>query len=166
MVSEITEQEASAYHSSAVQFSAIIVTNLMLINSGALFAFPAYLEKAVPVTPELIAAAGAPTMSFVLGVVLATLCGYVAYINYGCLRQSTYVDHYIDSINLKYPVATELSVEVDQWRIKTLAKLKKKSQYYRFSIWCTLGLGQIFGLGSLAAFVIGCYLTKSAMFIR
>ncbi len=166
MTKEIMEQRAAGYQNSAVQFSTIIVANLMLINSGALFAFPAYLQKAVAITPAVVAATSAPSTSFVVGVVLATLCGYVAYLNYGLLRQAAYTDHFIDDINLKYPISSGLSPAIIEWRSKTLTELTKKSERFTNLIWATFWFGQVLGLGSLAAFVIGCYLAKSAIFAQ
>jgi hypothetical protein len=159
MSKEIMQQESGGYQSSAVQFSSLVIANLMLINSGALFAFPAYLEKVVTLNPAIIDATAAPASAFVLGVVLATLAGIVAYWNYGALRMSTMIDFNFKELLLKYPDPTKRSAEVVAW----FASQTKSNRRYISTIWWTLLLGHLFVAGSLVAFVSGCYLTKLAL---
>ena len=165
-VEKLAEQQAVAYSNASVQFSSIIVANLMIINSGALFAFPAYLSKIVTINPTLVEATVSASAAFVVGVVCATLCGYVAYLNYGMLKFDAYRESYKEIIELKYPLSSGLSEELRNWRTETLANLNKKASRSRCYINATLWAGQIFGLSSLLAFVIGCYLAKAALFAQ
>jgi hypothetical protein len=153
------QQEADGYQSSAVQFSSIVIANLMLINSGALFAFPAYIEKVVSINPAIIDASTLPAAAFVFGVVMATLAGIVAYWNYGALRMATYAEYNINDAKIKYPESSERSAELVNW----FDGQAKAIERYTSVIWWTLLFGHLFVAGSLAAFVTGCYWTKLAL---
>jgi uncharacterized membrane protein len=161
----LASSEASGFHNAAVHFSTLIVANLMLLNSGALFAFPNFIEKLSGSQDKLLLAISVSHVStyFILGLVGAILCAYVAYLNYGILAQLTYQQSYLDQLSLRYPEDRDYEQRVFGWFLRTrnslIKSIKKRTRWVNITFW----LGQLFGIGSGVMFLLGCYFARGSI---
>jgi hypothetical protein len=103
----------SAHQNSSVQFATVLVANLLIINSGALSAFSSMIERISKFDPQNFGtwAAG----SFVIGIVLATLCGYAAYHNFMALAQYEALEGQESVFDEKFPDTQPGLPAVDSW---------------------------------------------------
>jgi hypothetical protein len=155
---QLLVSRVSSHQNSSVQFATVLVANLMIINSGALFAFASMIDKLSQPDPLRYAvwAAG----SFVLGIFLATLCGYAAYHNFMAIAQYEAFQGNESVFDEKFPDVDSGLPDVDKWRTEVQAGQK----YYAKIVNLTLWLGNIAGIFSLFAFIYGCYSLSFVVF--
>jgi hypothetical protein len=148
---QLLVSRVSSHQNSSVQFATVLVANLMIINSGALFAFASMIDKLSKPDPSMYAIwAGG---SFVLGIFLATLCGYSAYHNFMAIAQFEAHQGQEGVFDARYPDSKAGLSAVDEWRAKTQASQKYLKRIVKLTLW----LGNIAGIFSLFAFIYGCY---------
>jgi hypothetical protein len=155
---QLIVSRVSSHQNSSVQFATVLVANLMIINSGALFAFSSMIERISKVDPQNYGswAAGA----FVAGIVLATVCGYSAYHNFMALAQYEALEGHENVFDEKFPESTEGLPAVDAWR----SSVQKGQRKFGRVVTVTLWTGNISGILSLAAFILGCFCASEIAF--
>lgn len=155
---QVMVSRVSFHQNASVQFATVLVANLMIINSGALFAFSSMLDKMGVTTTDRSAYCAAT--SFVFGIVLATVCGYAAYHNFMALAHYESLEGRVRVFYEKYPDAKPGSPELDNQR----RDVQSNQQHYLRLVRLTLWLGNISGILSLGAFIAGCYFAGSLAF--
>jgi hypothetical protein len=148
----------SDYAAISADFGKLLVTNLMVINAGALLVFPSLLDGLKKESINLGFASLAATL-FVIGLILAGLCGYAAYINYMCLGLSKANEDNLLEFKAK---CTPEMLKLDQ-NINIISKIEKDILFNDWVGMWTLYLGNFLGISSGAIFCAGCYYVKAAI---
>jgi hypothetical protein len=148
------------YVSISAEFAKLLVTNLMVINAGALLVFPSILQALKRNELDLNSSTWAATF-FVFGLVLAGLCGYAAYLNFMCLGMSSAHSENLRDFRSK---CTPEMLELEANKIE-IAKMEKSIGYNNLVAKVGLYLGNLFGLASGLVFCVGCYYVRSSMLI-
>ncbi len=155
---QLIVSRVSSYQNSSVQFATVLVANLMIINSGALFAFSSMVERSNLSTHS--DAAFYAALCFVGGIFLATACGYSAYHNFMALAQNEAIEGHEGVFDEKHPGLQQGLPEVDSWR----KKVQEDKKYYDRVVNVSLWTGNITGILSLFAFILGCYFVGRVAF--
>ncbi len=155
---QLIVNRVSSHQSSSVQFATVLVANLMIINSGALFALASMMDSVKGETA--LGASYWAAASFVVGIVLATICGYSAYHNFMALAQYEALEGNEGVFDEKFPDAKQGLPAVDSWRNET----QQNQKYYKNVVNITLWTGNISGILSLISFVTGCFFVGKAVF--
>jgi hypothetical protein len=146
------------YVAISAEYGKLLVTNLMVINAGALLVFPSLLETLKDGKINLIAASCAANF-FVGGLVLAGLCGYAAYLNFMWLAQSAGYDENLQIFRNKC-TPEMLEIELNKVEIaKLTGNIKKNNNLGQTSLY----VGNVLGLASGIAFCLGCYYLHEAV---
>ena len=91
---EITSRQDAkvmAWIAASAEYGRLVLNSALLLNGGALFVLPAYIAQVGPAKVEatpLILSAG----SFILGIVLAAICGSAAFCNFQAAAESARVE--------------------------------------------------------------------------
>ena len=155
---QLIVSRVSTHQTSSVQFATVLVANLMIINSGALFAFSSMIERIAKLDPQNYAAWAAG--SFVVGIVLATVCGYAAYHNFMAHAQYEAWEGHERVFDTEFPDASPGMPAVDSWR----ASSQKAQKKFERVIVATLWVGNLSGILSLSTFILGCYFASKVAF--
>ena len=148
----------SDYVAISADYGKLLVTNLMLINAGALLVFPSLLQVLKREQIDLISASFAATL-FVVGLVLAGLCGYAAYLNFMWLGlSSANKDNLQDFKSKCTPEMLELEANKNE-----ISKIKKSIRRNDCAANVSLYLGNIVGLASGVVFCFGCYYVRKSI---
>ena len=158
-----TIQEISNYADGSIHIAGILIANLMLLNGGALFVFPAYIgaKSDAAIMPTSLIANSAT--AFVIGIVFSAMCGYFAYLNYQFNASSRIVASHKRIIELQQEGDLTTKHRRAEWYADTIVKLTKNETKWDSYVSYTFWLGQVTGILSLITFVIGCYLARVAM---
>ena len=162
-VQSLASQDAAVYHDSASRFSTLLVSNLMLMNGGALLALPTLLDKLTIANTASKSEIVYAMAEFVSGVISATICGYASYLNYGLLGTHRYKQSYVDQLKLMYPDPKKLDETSSSWLASTLENYQQKMSKQERYIWFTFWIGNISGVLSLVFFVVGCFSGRYAL---
>jgi hypothetical protein len=146
------------YVAISADYGKLLVTNLMVINAGALLVFPSLLQALKRDEINLSAASFAALM-FVVGLVLAGLCGYAAYLNFMWLGLSSAYQDNLRDFQLK---CSPEMLEFEENKT-TITKIEKSIQKNDFAGNTCLYLGNLFGLASGVVFCVGCYYVHEAV---
>lgn len=153
---------ALEYVKIASEASKLIVTNLFVINAGALAALPTlsgFVAKSASDDTRLrltITAAGI----FVGGLILAGLCAWLIYFNFVNHSGRTHMEGGIESTSklrasLKV-LPNRLTVEEDKNLEQREKQNKEDYDYYDRWVRWTFGLAHLAGIASLGCFIVGC----------
>ena len=154
----LSTSQVSAHQSYSVQFAVVLVANLMLINSGALFAFPGFVGNISTASADASHISHA-AWSFIGGIVLATSCGYAAYHNFMALSQYYALDAHETLFDHKFPSADKAQKEIVDWLTSNSKKKTSLARLVNFTLWT----GNIAGIASLTCFTVGCYFVRLAL---
>jgi uncharacterized membrane protein YebE (DUF533 family) len=145
----------------SVQFAVVLVANLMIINSGALFAFPNFVQKfsvANALSHYALYAAG----FFVAGIVSATLCGYAAYWNFQAHAQLEAYQQNKTIFDVKFPGADYDLPALKKYADEIAKGIRSSTRLVKQTF---IG-GNLIGIASLIFFVVGCYFSGSIVFAQ
>lgn len=154
---------ANTFITGSIQFATILVANLMILNGGALLVFPAYINSikdGSPFRPDMILSA---TTAFVAGIVLAAAAGYSAYINFNLHAQVRLLEMYIRRVELEEEFDDVSFHRLSKYRAQSKSELRADKDKTNCWIVVTFWAGNTFGIGSIVAFVVGCYFARQAM---
>ncbi len=148
----------SAYLTGALDYGKLLVTNLILINSGALFAFPALFLRDEHTQLSIVNTVPA-VVSFAVGIIFGLFTGYASYFNYlwqadisaSRSNRSAFVRKCSPEM-LDVPKNVEIIAEFDREIVKLGGRIN--SSFYA---------GNCAGLCSALAFMVGCYYVWSAI---
>jgi hypothetical protein len=155
---QLIVSRVSSHQSSSVQFATVLVANLMIINSGALFAIASMMDSVKG--DAALGSAYWSAASFVLGIILATLCGFSAYHNFMALAQFEALQGQEGVFDEKYPDTKPGLTAVDSWKTEIQSNQNFYEKVINFSLWS----GNIAGILSLVSFVVGCYFVGQSVF--
>jgi hypothetical protein len=148
----------SDYVAISADYGKLLVTNLMLINAGALLVFPSLLQVLKHDQINLISASFAASL-FVVGLVLAGLCGYVAYLNFMWLGLSS--EHTQNLRDFKSKCTPDMfQHEANKVEI---AKMENSIRRNDCAGSISIYLGNLFGLASGVVFCFGCYYVRQSI---
>jgi len=162
-IESVAAQQVSSYIAGSIQFATILVANLMIMNGGALLAFPAYLngtKEGAPIRTDMIVSSAT---WFVVGIVLAAIAGYSAYLNFQFHARSRILESYKENIGVDEAHDAEPSQGLLNWRVTTKGDLDRRLGRSEMWINSTFWVGQSSGIGSLVSFVAGCYYARQAI---
>ncbi len=142
----------------SADYGKLLVTNLMVINAGALLAFPSLLQVLKREEIDLSAASYAATL-FVIGLGLAALCGYAAYLNFMWLGLSSVHQDNLRDFRSK---CTAEMLEFEQNK-KEITKMERSIRRNERAGSISLYVGNLLGLGSGVMFCIGRYYIRQAL---
>jgi hypothetical protein len=146
------------YVAISADYGKLLVTNLMVINAGALLVFPSLLQVLKREEIDLDSASFAAAL-FVVGLVLAALCGYAAYLNFMWLGlSSAHKENMRDFKSKCTPEMLELEVNKSE-----IAKMVKSIRCNDFGGSVSVYLGNLLGLISGVVFCFGCYYVRQSI---
>jgi hypothetical protein len=148
----------SDYVAVSADYGKLLVTNLMVINAGALLIFPSLMGVLKRDQIDLDAASFAAFM-FIIGLVAAGLSGYAAYLNFMWLGLSSAHDDNVYDFKSK---CTSEMLEHEANKI-SIIKMEKSAQRYNSAASLSFYLGNIIGLASGVVFCVGCYYVRLAI---
>jgi hypothetical protein len=148
----------SDYVAISADYGKLLVTNLMVINAGALLVFPSLLQVLKHDQINLSAAAFSATL-FVAGLVLAGLCGYVAYLNFMWLGLSAAHTENLRDFKLKC-TPEMLQLETNKSEI---AKMENSIRRNDCAGSLSVYLANLLGLASGVLFCFGCYYVRQSI---
>ena len=155
---QMSNSKYLSYLDSSSKFGQLLVTNLIIINAGALLVFPTFIEKLRNGTISNSSASMASIL-FVLGLVSAVLSGYAAYLNFMYLAQSTITRKNLRIFKHK---CTPQMLEVPENKTVIIDLTDTETKHNKV-VSFTVIAGNIFGLLSCGLFIVGCYFIKTAI---
>jgi len=152
-----------AHLNASAGYGQLAVRSAMLLNGGALFAFPAFISstgKLAIISDTLVLLSGG---SFIAGIVFAAICSYLAYLNFQ-----------FNVFSLDWQRLKEFSEIEEGYDYTSKHRMKKDRAEYRNEldagitkfekrVWWTMLIGNISGILSYLTFIIGCFLAGVAL---
>lgn len=148
----------SAYLAGALEYGKLLVANLVLINSGALFAFPALFLRDEQYKFGIANTVPA-VVSFAIGIILGLCTGYVSYFNF-LWHAELSASQASRSAFVRKCTPEMLSVMKN---VEVIAEFDREIAKLSLRINCSFKVANCFGIFSALAFIVGCYFVRSAM---
>lgn len=153
--------KARAFLEAANSFSLLAVRSLIIINSGALFIFPVFLQQLLITESKAVSLLefATPASFFVLGILLSLFCPLVTYLNFIKNADNQRNRLIIDEYHLAHRhgrldgAASQRYIEVMDDRVEEARTQEIELSVTINRLYC---FGHILGLGSLLCFILGC----------
>ena len=145
----------------SIEFSKLIITNLVWINATGLGTLPVVSSfigiGSLPWSQKFPLLIG-PGASFALGLLTALLCALIVYFNFGCIVRTANHECVaeINILRMTQPVYTqspELKAVIDREREAGLFNAQRMRRATVHTLW----LSHILGWLSFASFAVACY---------
>jgi hypothetical protein len=154
----IVNARYASYVEQSAKYGQLLITNLMVINAGALVVFPSLMELIKRSTIDVQEASYA-SVCFVIGLVLAAASGYSAYASYMILAHDTINERNVVEFEAK---CSKEMLELPE-NMKTIRKLKHRIKRGEFWSAVTFYGGNAFGVASMLMFCLGCFYVRASL---
>jgi hypothetical protein len=155
--------DASVYLGASVQFSTLIVVQLMLANTGAIFTLPAFVEQWGVTDPTAKANALIASGFFVFGVVVALLCAYSAYLNFTWSYENAYREFYVEKLGYDLRMTDVSNLSRRDWLSSQVDQQSKIIKKNKNLVSTTFWTGNVFGVAFGSLLLVGCFWVWGAL---